>query len=224
MNRILVIEDEERISSFIAKGLRAAGYLVTVAHTAAEGFMQATNNVADLIILDLGLPDEDGLSLLARLRQVSVDEPVIVLTARSGKQDTVTALRSGADDYMVKPFHFDELLERVRLRMRSDSGATESAILEYADLSMDLLRHQLTVAGSPVALSAREFSLAEAFMRNPEQVLSREQLLSLAWGYDFDPGSNVVDVYVRYLRHKLGSGYLHTVRGVGYRLSAAAER
>jgi DNA-binding response OmpR family regulator len=147
--------------------------------------------------------------------------PVIVLTARDSVTDTVSALDGGADDYMSKPFRFEELLARVRRRLRDDR-APESTVLSQGDLSLDLRSRRAYVAGSAVDLSAREFAVAEVFLRNPDQVLSREQLLSHVWGYDFDPGSNVVDVYVRYLRRKLGSSRIETVRGMGYRLAAAA--
>lgn len=222
MSRILIIEDEPRISSFIAKGLRAAGLAPTVCGTAREGFDQAQTGNFELIILDIGLPDEDGFSLLRRLRATRIDSPVIILTARNSIDDTVAGLQNGADDYMAKPFHFDELLARVRLRLRTEDNGSDTAVLTHGQLEMDLLRRTMTVEGTEVDLSAREFSLAEAFLRNPGLVLSREQLLSRVWGYDFDPGSNVVDVYVRYLRNKLGGQRFETVRGVGYRLARDA--
>lgn len=219
MSSILIIEDEPRISSFVAKGLKAAGFVPTVAATAAEGFDHACSGFFELIILDLGLPDEDGFSLLQRIRAARIDSPVIILTARGGVDDTVAGLQSGADDYMAKPFHFDELLARVRLRLRAEDNGADTSVLTHGNLEMDLLRRLVLVDGVEVDLSAREFSLAEAFLRNPGQVLSREQLLARVWGYDFDPGSNVVDVYVRYLRNKLGGERFETVRGVGYRLA-----
>ncbi|HEY4614028.1 MAG TPA: response regulator transcription factor, partial [Citricoccus sp.] len=147
--------------------------------------------------------------------------PVIILTARTSGEDTVTGLTSGADDYVPKPFRFAELVARVRLRLRTDAGtgqAPEDPVLRHADLELDPVRHVAAIGGVEVDLSAREFSLAETFLRHPGQALSREQLLSRVWGYDFDPGSNVVDVYVRYLRNKLGASRFVTVRGVGYRL------
>ncbi|MHA6966302.1 response regulator transcription factor [Glutamicibacter bergerei] len=221
MSRILIIEDEPRISSFVAKGLRAAGLTSAVAGTGRDGFDLALKGDFELIILDLGLPDEDGFSVLRRMRAAHIDSPVIILTARGSVEDTVTGLQNGADDYMAKPFHFDELLARVRLRLRTEDNASETSVLSHEDLEMDLLRRRVLVAGKEIELSAREFVLAEAFLRNPGQVLSREQLLSRVWGYDFDPGSNVVDVYVRYLRNKLGGERFETVRGVGYRLASA---
>lgn len=219
MSLILIIEDEPRISSFIAKGLKAAGFIPTVCATAREGYAQARSGNFELIILDLGLPDEDGFSLLRRMRESHIDIPVIILTARNSVDDTVAGLQNGADDYMAKPFHFDELLARVRLRLRTEDSSSDVSFLSHGNMEMDLLRRLVTVNGVEVDLSAREFSLAEAFLRNPGLVLSREQLLSRVWGYDFDPGSNVVDVYVRYLRNKLGPDRFETVRGVGYRLA-----
>lgn len=221
MSQILIVEDEPRISSFVAKGLRAAGLTSSIAETGHEGFTQALDGEHELIILDLGLPDEDGFSVLRRLRAAQITTPVIILTARGSVEDTVAGLQNGADDYMAKPFHFDELLARVRLRLRAEDNAPEVSSLTHENLHMDLLRRRVTVDSTEVDLSAREFALAEAFLRNPGQVLSREQLLSRVWGYDFDPGSNVVDVYVRYLRNKLGSARFETVRGFGYRLAAA---
>ncbi|ALG27738.1 transcriptional regulator [Glutamicibacter halophytocola] len=221
MSQILIVEDEPRISSFVAKGLRAAGLTSSIAQTGHDGFTQALDGDHELIILDLGLPDEDGFSVLRRLRAAHITIPVIILTARGSVEDTVAGLQNGADDYMAKPFHFDELLARVRLRLRSDDHAPEASSLTHENLHMDLLRRRVTVDSTEVDLSAREFALTEAFLRNPGQVLSREQLLSRVWGYDFDPGSNVVDVYVRYLRNKLGSSRFETVRGFGYRLAAS---
>ncbi|WP_062520619.1 response regulator transcription factor [Demequina silvatica] len=218
MTHILVIEDEDRIATFVAKGLKAAGFATTRAATAAEGFDTAITGDPDLIVLDLGLPDADGLDLLARMRASGVTVPVIILTARRSLDATVAGLEGGADDYMGKPFGFDELLARIRLRLRAEPQG-ESTAVSHGSLSLDLRTRRATVGGREVELSAREFALAETFLRNPGQALSREQLLSRVWGYDFDPGSNVVDVYVRYLRGKLGAERIETVRGVGYRLT-----
>ena len=217
MSRILIIEDEDRISSFVAKGLKAAGFAPTVADTGKEGGYLAQTGDFALIILDLGLPDEDGFSVLARIRSTNVDTPVIILTARSSIDDTVAGLEGGADDYMAKPFRFEELLARVRLRLRPQAAAPEDQVIRVGPLELDSGSRRTRLYGREIDLSAREFGLAEAFMRNPGQVLSREQLLSRVWGYDFDPGSNVVDVYVRYLRNKLGAEWFTTVRGMGYR-------
>ncbi|MGJ9373973.1 response regulator transcription factor [Nesterenkonia sp. CF4.4] len=217
MTRILLIEDEDRIASFVEKGLRAAGYAVLRGATASEGFEYAMNNTVDLAVLDLGLPDEDGLSLLGRLRGQGFGAPVIILTARSTPADTVAGLESGADDYMSKPFSIDELLARIRLRLRGGS-AEEPTTLSAGGLTLDLHARRVEVGQRQHDLSSREFALIETFMRHPGQVLSREQLLERVWGYSFDPGSNLVDVYVRYLRAKIGAEAIRTVRGVGYRL------
>lgn len=219
MTQILLIEDEDRIASFVEKGLRAAGYAVLHGATASEGFEYALNNSVDLAVLDLGLPDEDGLRLLGRLRSQGFSAPVIILTARSTPADTVAGLESGADDYMSKPFSIDELLARIRLRLRGGS-AEEPTTLTAGALVLDLHARRITVGHKQHDLSSREFALAETFMRHPGQVLSREQLLERVWGYSFDPGSNLVDVYVRYLRAKIGAAAIQTVRGVGYRLDA----
>lgn len=217
MSQILIIEDEERISSFVAKGLKASGFQPTVADTGKEGTYLAQTGDFELVILDLGLPDEDGFSVLASIRSTNQDTPVIILTARSGIDDTVAGLEGGADDYMSKPFRFEELLARVRLRLRPQAAVAEDQVIRVGELELDSGSRRTRLRGREIDLSAREFGLAEAFMRNPGQVLSREQLLSRVWGYDFDPGSNVVDVYVRYLRNKLGAEWFTTVRGMGYR-------
>ena len=221
MNRILVIEDEPRIASFVAKGLRAAGFTPTVVDDGKAGLDHALSGEYDLVILDIGLPGLDGFSLLEQLRGAGSRLPVIALTARDSVTDTVRGLEGGANDYMAKPFRFDELLARVRLRLREHSAAADSGsatVLEHGGIRLDLRRREATRDGVTVELSAREFALAEMFLRHPGQVLSREQLLSRVWGYEFDPGSNVVDVYVGYLRRKLGSDVIRTVRGMGYRL------
>lgn len=218
MRRILVVEDEQRISGFIAKGLRASGFTTTVVADGATGYDYAMTGEFDLIILDIGLPDLDGFTVLSRLRSAGNRVPVIILTARTSSTDTVAGLEGGADDYMPKPFRFEELLARVRLRLREDRAPQET-VLRHGGLSLDLRTRRATVDGRSVDLSAREFTLAETFLRNAGQVLSREQLLSLVWGYDFEPGSNVVDVYVRYLRRKFGADRIETVRGMGYRLA-----
>ena len=216
MKRILIVEDEDRIASFLQKGLRSNGYTTSIAGTGEEGLGFAASGEFDLMILDIGLPDVDGFNVLERLRARDNEIPVIILTARDGVSDTVSGLEGGADDYVTKPFSFDELLARVRARLRTDR-APEETVLQRGDASLDLRTRRLSVEGRSLELSAREFSMAELFFRHPGQVLTREQLLSNVWGYDYDPGSNVVDVYVGYLRKKLGKDRIKTLRGIGYR-------
>jgi two-component system copper resistance phosphate regulon response regulator CusR len=217
MSTILIAEDEERIALFVDKGLRAAGFTTRVATTGPDALAEAQGGGFDLVLLDIGLPGMDGFEVLRRLRATDVGLPVIMLTARSGLDDTVAGLEGGANDYIPKPFRFDELLARVRLRLR-EAGQHEATTLTRDGLELDLRTRRATVGDRVVDLSAREFALAEEFLRHADQVLSREQLLSRVWGFDFDPGSNVVDVYVRYLRTKLGADRIETVRGMGYRL------
>jgi DNA-binding response OmpR family regulator len=217
MSRILIAEDEERISSFVERGLRAAGYSTTVVSRGDEALEVALGGGVDLVLLDVGLPGIDGFEVLRRLRERDARMPIIMLTARTLVSDTVAGLDGGANDYMPKPFKFDELLARIRLRLR-DAGAQVATTLTRGDIVLDLRTRRATVLDHTVDLSAREFALAEEFLGHPDQVLSREQLLSRVWGLDFDPGSNVVDVYVRYLRAKLGPDSIETVRGMGYRL------
>jgi DNA-binding response OmpR family regulator len=217
MNRILIAEDEERIASFVERGLRSNGFVTTVVSDGETAYQEGASGAYDLLILDIGLPRVDGFTVLRRLREARVTMPVVILTARDGVRDTVAGLEGGADDYIAKPFAFEELLARVRLRLRSE-GTPDANILQVGDLSLDLRTRRALVDGSAIELTAREFLLAEVFCRHPDQVLSREQLLSQVWGFDFDPGSNVVDVYIRYLRRKLGADRIQTVRGMGYRL------
>ncbi len=221
MARILIAEDEPRIVAFLEKGLRAEGYTTMAVGDGVEAASLARDDTFDLLILDLGLPGRDGREVLRELRMRGERLPIIVLTARDGIDDTVGSLEQGADDYVTKPFRFEELLARVRLRLRT-APAEETTVLTAGEVSLDLRSRRATNGSRTIDLTAREFALLEAFLRHPGQVLSREQLLSRVWGYDFDPGSNVVDVYVRYLRKKLGGDVIETVRGMGYRLCAEA--
>ena len=217
MNRILIAEDEPRLASFLMKGLRANGFVVTVAETGYDAAILANDADFDLLVLDLGLPGKDGLTVLRELRADGQRLPIIILSARDETADKVSGLERGADDYVTKPFKFEELLARVRVRLR-DAGSAEQTVLQSGDLTLDLRTRRAHVDDRSIELSAREFTMLEVFIRHPEQVLSREQLLSQVWGYDHDPGSNVVDVYVGYLRKKLGRRRIATVRGMGYSL------
>jgi DNA-binding response OmpR family regulator len=226
VSRILIVEDEARIASFVRKGLTANGFVVEIAADGTQAQRLLGARDFDLLILDLGLPDMDGFELLEELRRTDQRLPVVILTARGGIRDTVAGLEGGADDYLTKPFSFEELLARVRLRLRGERGA-EPTVLRVGDAALDLRSRQVLIQDTAVDLSAREFALAEMLFRHAGQVLSREQLLSRVWGYDFDPGSNIVDVYVGYLRRKLGKQRITSVRGMGYRLekqSRAAGR
>ena len=217
MTHILLAEDSPRIASFIMKGLRANGFTVTHSANGDDALHIALHEPVDLLILDIGLPGKDGFEVLETLRGSGSSLPVLVLTARDSVQDTVTGLDMGADDYMAKPFSFDELLARVRRRIRP-VGEAAAHSLSHAGIHLDLMTRRVSVGGQEHDLTAREFAMLEMFLRHPGQVLSREQLLNGVWGYDYDPGSNVVDVYIRYLRKKVGDGAIVTVRGMGYRL------
>jgi two-component system, OmpR family, response regulator len=223
VKRILIAEDEPRIASFLEKGLRARGYATTTCDTGGEALDLAGTGEFDLLVLDLGLPDRDGADVLRELRQHDRHMPVIILTARDSEHDTVSALEGGADDYVTKPFRFDELVARIRARLRDDRAA-ELTALAVGDAELDLVARRLRAGGATHDLTAREFALAEFFFRHAGQVVSREQLLSHIWGYDYEPDSNVVEVYVGYLRRKLGPNRLTTVRGMGYRLERAADK
>jgi DNA-binding response OmpR family regulator len=222
VRRILIAEDEPRIASFLEKGLRANGFTTTVTEDGRDALDLADSDDFDLLILDVGLPGMDGFTALRELRARGRRLPVVILTARDSVEDTVAGLEGGADDYVAKPFRFEELLARVRARLREDPVA-ESTVIRVGEASLDLRTRRLTVDARMVELTAREFAMAEMFFRHPGQVLSREQLLSHVWGYDYDPGSNVVEVYVRYLRQKLGESWITTVRGMGYRLEASGS-
>jgi two-component system, OmpR family, response regulator len=217
VNRILIAEDEPRLASFLEKGLQANGYTTFTVGDGQVASMVARDDEFDLLILDLGLPGMDGFHVLQELRSRGQRMPVIILTARDEVGDTVTALDTGADDYMTKPFRFEELLARVRARLRTESRPAETH-LTAGEVVLDLRSRRASVGGRDVDLTAREFTLLETLMRHAGQLLSREQLLSHVWGYDYDPGSNIVDVYIGYLRRKLGEDVVETVRGMGYRL------
>jgi DNA-binding response OmpR family regulator len=218
--RIVVVEDDDRIASFVARGLAAQGHQVMTASNGLDGIEIASEPDVDLVILDLGLPDIDGTDVLSHLRRSGGTPPVLVLTARDAISDKVAVLDRGADDYLTKPFALDELLARVRVLARRSDQPT-AARLEQAGLLLDLGARRASRDGRTIELSAREFSLLAYLMRNAGQVLSRVQILAAVWEYDFDPQSNVVDVYVRYLRNKVDqpgeASLIETVRGAGYR-------
>ena len=214
--RVLLVEDEDGIASFLDKGLTAHGYAVRRTSTGGEALDEPTTDDIDIAILDLGLPDVDGLHVLRRWRDSGMTAPVIVLTARDELDDRVKGFNLGADDYMPKPFDFEELLARVRARLRPSKGPAST--LRAGNVELDLLTRRVTSHGLPVDLTWRESALLEEFLRHPNQVLSRQQLMSRVWNFDFDPRSNVVDVYVGYLRRKLDEELIETVRGSGYRL------
>ncbi|MBD0387004.1 MAG: response regulator transcription factor [Nostoc sp. C3-bin3] len=220
MPNILIVEDEPRIASFIEKGLRSQGFITTIVTDGLYVLDVLQSATFDLLILDLGLPGKDGFQVLEELRGQGEDIPVIILSARSDIHDKGAGLEGGADDYVTKPFRFEELLARVRLRLRSTRPARDAQefILKAGNIELNLRTRQVKIGDRLIELPAREFAMAEMFCRHPEQVISREQLLDYVWGYDYNPGSNIVDVYVGYLRKKLGSKLIETVRGMGYRL------
>ena len=218
MSNILVVEDSERIASFIVKGLQSHGYQVTHTPNGEDALKLSAAAEFDLVILDIGLPGIDGFAVLEQLRGSGNEVPVIVLTARDSVDNTVASFEGGADDYMSKPFSFEELLARVRRRISTPGEAVTESTLSHKDIVLDLRTRRVSAAGIDHDLTAREFTMLEFFLRHAGQVLSREQILSRVWGFDHDPGSNVVDVYIRYLRQKLGNDSIQTVRGMGYRL------
>jgi DNA-binding response OmpR family regulator len=216
MARILVAEDNPSVGSFLEKGLRASGFTTLIAEDGERAEQLSLTQEFDLLILDMGLPGRDGFHILQEIRARGRKLPILVLTGRS-ERDIVTCLEGGADDYVSKPFKFEELLARVRARLRP-VGSDEPNVLSVGTIRLDLRTRRATVGEREVELTAREFGLLEMLLRHPGQVLSREQLLSQVWGYAFDPGTNVVKVYVSSLRKKLGDDVIETVRGVGYRL------
>ena len=218
MATVLIAEDEPRISSLVRKGLSANGFSVTVVTHGAAAYSYARSGDFDLLVLDTGLPGMDGFSVLRRLRAEGSVLPVIMLTTRTRAADTA-ALLGGADDVIAKPFRLEDLVSRVRSRL-SPERVTRTHTLTYGNLRLDLQTRRAHVGDYSVDLSAREFALVETFLRHPGQVLTRDQLLRQVWGDDYEPGSNVVDVYVRYLRRKLGARRFVTLRGMGYRLEA----
>jgi two-component system OmpR family response regulator len=223
--RVLVVEDDESIRSFVSRGLTEAGYAVDVAATGHDGLVKAQTAEYDAAVIDLMLPGRDGLSIVSELRRTGVRTPVLILTARRSVEDRVRGLETGADDYLIKPCAFPELLARVQALIRRTQGTPDAVELSVADLRLNRLSRRVERAGREIELRPREFALLELLMRNPGRVVSKTMILSHVWGYDFDPGSNVVDVLVFRLRDKIDRDFspplLQTVRGVGYVLKVA---
>lgn len=226
MPHILIAEDEEGIARVIDRALRSEGHRTTIVPDGIAALEAATGGEVDLVVLDVGLPKMDGFTVLKMLRTMEEPVPIIMCTARDSVEDTVLGLESGAEDYIAKPFRVEELLARVRLRLRQHadlqgvSGAADDDRLTAGGVELDVAARTATVDGAPVDLSAREFALARELVSHAGQALSREQLLDRVWGYEVTGSSNVVDVYVRYLRGKLGADRITTVRGVGYRFES----
>ncbi len=220
VGRLLVIDDEQRILDFVRRGLQAEGMTVDSASDGEQGLQLALARSYDLVILDLVMPGMDGNTVLRRILEQKPSQAVMILSALNDTASKVSSLEHGAEDYISKPFSLEELLARVRARLRS-AARSGPTLLATSSLSLDLIRREVDPGSGPIALSDREFLLLGELMRAAGRTISKERLLSAVWGYHFDPGSNVVDVYVRRLRTKLGAGAITTVRGVGYRLDAA---
>jgi len=225
--RVLVVEDERHISAYVRRGLEEQGYAVDTAYTGREALDWAETVEFDLIVLDLLLPELDGISVCRELRGRGCRAPILMLTARDGLDDRVTGLDTGADDYLVKPFAMRELLARLRALGRRATEGPRAAILQLADLAMDTRTRRVSRGGKPVKLTAKEYAVLECLLREPERVLTRTQIAEHVWSYDVYNQSNVVDVYIRNLRRKLDDPYplklIHTARGAGYRLSVESD-
>ncbi len=221
--KVLVIEDERKIASFLRKGLEAQGFVVDHVANGDEGYALATTQPYDAAVLDIMLPGRDGLSILRNLRERKISLPVILLTARSELNERLEGLNLGADDYLTKPFHIEELIARLHAVTRRAAGASQS-ILAVADLKMNLLTRDVTRNGTAIELTAREFSLLEHLMRSPGRVLTRVEICERVWDYNFDPGTNLVEVYIQRVRKKVDGDFavklIETIRGVGYRIRA----
>ena len=223
--RLLLVEDDLKIASFLMKGLKEAGFAIDHAANGEDGLHLALNEPYDVDIIDIMLPKLDGLMLIKEMRRQKINTPVIVLSAKRSIDDRIKGLQTGSDDYLTKPFSFSELLARVQALIRRASGAPESAILEIADLSMNLLTREVLRANKKIDLQPREFSLLEYLMRNEERVVSKTMILEHVWDYSFDPQTDVVDVLICRLRSKMERDFdkklIHTIRGVGYVLRAS---
>lgn len=216
---ILIIEDEPEIGNYLRRGLSFEGFSVEIATNGLAGLAAARERPPDLVVLDLMLPGIDGIEVAHRLRAAS-EVPILMLTARSDVSDRVSGLESGADDYLVKPFAFEELVARIRVQLRRRSRDAQPTVLRYGPLEMDTAAHDVKIGARRVELTAKEYELLDLFLRHPQQVLTREVIYDRVWGYDFGGESNIIEVYVRYLRQKLEAQgetrLIHTVRGVGY--------
>jgi len=225
--RVLIVEDERKISAYVKRGLEEQGYAVDAVYTGREALDWAEAAPYDLILLDILLPELDGLSVCRELRRRGSRMPILMLTARDAVDDRVAGLDAGADDYLVKPFAMKELLARLRALTRRAASAEKSPVLQVADLSLDTLTHRVKRGGKGIELTAKEYAVLECLLREPERVLTRTMIAEHVWNYDVFNQSNVVDVYIRNLRRKIDDGYglklIHTVRGAGYRLSAEQE-
>ena len=221
--RVLIVEDERKISAYVKRGLEESGYAVDAAYTGREALDWAESAPYDVIVLDILLPEMDGLSVCRELRQKKNRTPILMLTARDSIDDRVAGLDAGADDYLVKPFAIKELLARLRALSRRAGDVPKSPIMEFADLTLDTSTRQVKRQGRTIELAAKEYAVLECLMREPERVLTRTLIAEHVWNYDTFNQSNVVDVYIRNLRRKIDDGFdvklLHTVRGAGYRLS-----
>jgi len=221
--RILVIEDEKKIANFIKRGLKEEGYTVDAAHDGEEGYFLAKTNDYDLIVLDIMLPKMDGISLCRKIREEKISAPVLMLTARGTVKDKVTGLDAGADDYLTKPFAFEEFLARIRALLRK-KDLPEATKLAVEDLELDLLTHKVARANKEISLTSKEYALLEYLMRNAGTVITRTMISEHVWDVNFDTFTNIIDVYINYLRNKIDHGHktklIHTLRGRGYILKA----
>lgn len=219
--RILVVEDEKKVASFIRKGLEEEGYTVDLAHDGEEGVLKATSSTYDLILMDIMMPKKDGLTAIKEIREKNISAPILCLTAKDTVEDIVTGLGSGSDGYVTKPFAFAELIARCRALIRRKSQDRGAEIF-FADLRLDPVSHKVWRSGNELELTSKEYGLLEYFMLNPNQVLTRTMIAEHVWDYTFDSFTNIIDVYVNYLRKKVDQNYetklIRTVRGVGYAL------
>ena len=224
--KLLVVEDDKKLGGFLRKGLEAQGFVVDFCDNGDKGYALATTRTYDALVLDIMLPGRDGLSILRNLRDQHATVPVILLTARSSLNERLDGLNLGADDYLTKPFYIEELVARLHALMRRSSGQ-QLTVIQHGDVTVDLMTREVKCAGEPVELTAREFALLTYLLRAPGRTFSRTQICEHVWNYHFDPGTNLVDVYVQRLRKKLSSDpdrpIIETVRGIGYRISSEEE-